>query len=47
MEEKRHQQMLTDALNNKETTLQFKGVSDYKISQTTEDKACAVTIEKL
>lgn len=33
-EEKHHQQMLNEVLNNKETLLQFKQVSDYKISET-------------
>ena len=35
-EEKRHQQMLKGILNSKETSLQFKPVSDYKISETIE-----------
>jgi rubrerythrin len=35
-EEKRHQQMLKGVLNSKESSLQFKPVSDYKISETVE-----------
>ena len=35
-EEKRHQQILKGILNSKETLLQFKPVSDYKISETVE-----------
>ena len=35
-EEKRHQQMLKGILDRKETSLQFKPVSDYKISETVE-----------
>ena len=35
-EEKRHQQMLKGILNSKETLLQFKPASDYKISETIE-----------
>ena len=42
-EEKRHQQMLKGVLNNKETLLQFKPASDYKISETIE--AAVVTDE--
>jgi rubrerythrin len=35
-EEKRHQQMLKGILQSKESSLQFKPVSDYKISETVE-----------
>jgi rubrerythrin len=43
-EEKRHQQLLTDALNNKETTLQFKEVSDYKLSESLEKTTLTPTM---
>ena len=43
-EEKRHQQMLTDALNNKETILQFKQVPDYKISESLEPTTLTETM---
>jgi rubrerythrin len=35
-EEKKHQQMLKGVLSSKETLLQFKQVSDYKISETVD-----------
>jgi rubrerythrin len=35
-EEKRHQQMLKKILESKETTLPFKPVADYKISETVD-----------
>ncbi len=35
-EEKHHQQILKGILNNKEALLQFKPVSDYKISETVD-----------
>ena len=35
-EEKKHQQILKGVLSSKETSLQFKPVADYKISETVE-----------
>jgi rubrerythrin len=42
-EEKRHQQMLKGILNSKDTSLQFKPVADYKISESV--KAAKLTDE--